>query len=581
MNERLLEPLKYYETEGRATHEQNINAYFDNLVTKSGINVEANRTIVKEYNKENETISKIESKISKYKALRVLSIIAIVIGAILFIVGITQVSASTGLGIGLILGGIAIIVLCILAIVKKINPILKQTNELLDFHRKKANELLSEAERQMAPLNALFDERDTVTLMEKTLPEINFEDNYTPEQEELFKKHYDFIDLESDDCSMINSLSGKFEGNPFLFCQCMKHEIKDTTYHGSLTITWTETYRDKDGKLRTRTKSQTLHASVTKPKPYYHLNNYLAYGSQAAPDLTFSRAPQVSADMDEKDINKKVKKGKKKLTKKAEKALKKGGRFQEMANEEFDVLFGATNRDNEVQFRLMYTPLGQRNTIDLIKSDTGYGDDFYFTKQKKFNIITSNHAQKWDMDTSPSKYYSYDIDIARQKFVSFNNEYFKSVFFDFAPLLAVPAYLEEPCASMETPEAFMSNYTYYEHEAIANKLDRREFLPEEAISDAIIKTSLVEKLDGEDLVSVTAYSYTTMDHIDYIPVRGGDGRIHGVPVPWTEYIPVSGNRHIRVANAGMSKKEYTNKRTGDESMKLSSYYHGLLAKIIN
>ena len=53
MNERLLEPLKYYETEGRATHEQNVNAYFDNLVSKSGINVEANRTIVKEYNKEN------------------------------------------------------------------------------------------------------------------------------------------------------------------------------------------------------------------------------------------------------------------------------------------------------------------------------------------------------------------------------------------------------------------------------------------------------------------------------------------------------------------------------------------------
>ena len=39
MNERLLEPLKYYETEGRATHEQNANAYFDNLVSKSGINV--------------------------------------------------------------------------------------------------------------------------------------------------------------------------------------------------------------------------------------------------------------------------------------------------------------------------------------------------------------------------------------------------------------------------------------------------------------------------------------------------------------------------------------------------------------
>ena len=581
MNEKLLEPLKYYETKGKNEHNDNVNAYFDTLVATSKVDVEANRATVKKYNNELNNIKKIEGKISKYKAFRILSIIGIILAAVAFIVGVTFVSTNTGMGLGLILGGAALIVLFILLIVKKINPLLKQTQEILDKHKKKAWELRTEAENQMAPLNALFDERDTFNLIEKTLPEMDFEGSFTTEQEELFKKHYDFFDLNNKDSSMVNTLSGKLEGNPFLFCQCLKHELKSATYHGSLVISWTETYRDSDGKTRTRRRTQTLHASVTKPKPYYHLNNYLVYGNQAAPDLTFSRSPQVSDKMDDKDIDKKVKKGKKKLVKQAQKALKKGGHFQEMANEEFDVLFGAINRDHEVQFRLMYTPLGQTNTVDLIRSDSGYGDDFYFTKQKKCNIITSNHAQKWDMDTSPSKYYSYDIDIARQKFVDFNNEYFKSVFFDFAPLLCVPAYLEERCASLETPDAFKSNYTYYEHETIANLLDRRELLPEEAINNAILKTSLVEKLDGEDLVSVCANGYTTMEHIDYIPVRGGDGRIHGVPVQWTEYIPIQGVRNIYVSHSGMSKKDYTARLDADNGLNGTTYSHGLLAKFAN
>ena len=59
--------------------------------------------------------------------------------------------------------------------------------------------------------------------------------------------------------------------------------------------------------------------------------------------------------------------------------MKNGGQFQEMANSEFDVLFGANDRDHEVQFRLMYTPLAQRNTVDLIKD------------KKYFNVIANNN----------------------------------------------------------------------------------------------------------------------------------------------------------------------------------------------
>ncbi len=580
MNQRLLEPLKYYETEGKATHEKNVNEYFDKLLDKSGVNAEENRRTVKEYKKENDILSGMDKKLSRYKVLRVFLIIGIVLGAILALVSFASFGASATTGSILLAIGAVVLILCIVLLVKKVNPLIKKTGEVLELQRSKVNDLLNEAYKQMAPLNSLFDERDTITLMETTLPEINFEDTFSKEQEELFKKHYDFIDLESEECSMTKLLSGKFEGNPFLFCQCLMHELKSQTYHGSLVITWTETYRDNDGKTRTRRRTQTLYASVTKPKPFYHYNNYLAYGSQAAPDLTFSRAPQVSANMDEKDIEKKVRKGEKELKKKAEKAISKGGTFQEMANSEFDVLFGATNRSNEVQFRVMYTPLAQRNTVELIKSKTGYGDDFYFTKQNRFNIITTNHAQNWNMDTSPAIYTSYDVDESRRKFIEHNMAFFKTVFFDFAPILSVPAYLESPCKSLEKPEEYISNYPYYEHEAMANAFNKEYFLPENGIGQGILKTQLIEKSGDTDYVCVIGYGYEAYDRVDFVPTLGGDGRIHGVPVHWTEYIPVQRTRNVEIVGTNMSKKEYDSKNT-DIVTEVRQYLRSMIGKIIN
>ena len=580
MNERLLEPLKYYETEGKATHEKNVNEYFDDLVTKSGINVEENHATVKKYKKENDILTGMDKKLSRYKTAKVFLIIGIVLGAILTLISFVSFASSVSTGAILLAIGVIMLVLCIVFLIKKVNPLIKKTGEILEVQRKKVNEILNEAYRQMAPLNDLFDERDTITLMETTLPEINFEDSFSKEQEELFIKHYDFIDLESEECSMTKLLSGKFEGNPFLFCQCLMHELKSQTYHGTLLISWTETYRDNEGKTRTRRRTQTLYASVTKPKPFYHYNNYLAYGSQAAPDLTFSRAPQVKANMDEKDIEKKVRKGEKELKKKAEKAISNGGTFQEMANAEFDVLFGAANRNNEVQFRLMYTPLAQRNTVELIKSKTGYGDDFYFTKQNRFNIITTDHAQNWNMDTSPDIYTSYDVDEARRKFLEHNMAFFKTVFFDFAPILSVPAYLESPCKSLEKPDTYVSNYPYYEHEAMANAFDKAHFLPERGIGEGILKTQLIEKSGNTDHVAVIGYGYEAYDRVDFVPTLGGDGRIHGVPVHWTEYIPVQRTRNVEITSTEMSKKEYHSKN-GDILDQVSQYLRGMIGKITN
>jgi hypothetical protein len=357
--------------------------------------------------------------------------------------------------------------------------------------------------------------------------------------------------------------------------------MKTASYEGSLYITWVETYRDSNGHLQTRTRSETLYATVVKPKPEFNENTYLGYGCQVAPDLTFSRTAQHSETLNEKQIIKKVKAGEKELKKLTQKATKAGGTFQEMTNTKFDVLFGATDRDNEVQFRVMYTPLAQQNTVDLLTKNVGYGDDFLFIKNKRYNIINSEHAQDWDMNTTPANYFSYDIDEARVKFLNFNTNYFKSIFFDFAPLFAIPAYTEEPCAAFE-PDDYAYNYPYYEHEIMANAIGYERFVHPESHTAAILKTSIVQKQDKQDLINVSAFSYTTVERIDYVPVRGGDGKYHNVPVPWIEYIPLNNNSLMTVEATDMTETEYISAVNDDSiSVPIGTFFHGMVAKLID
>lgn len=573
----LLEPLKYYESVGKTAHAQNVNAHFDDLIEKSGVDVAENRATVKKYKAEMTTAQKIREKLSRKKALRVLLILAIIACCIAAFIGATKIGENNLQGGLLIGGGAALAIGGIVLIVKVLNPRIKQVAAILEKHEKKAAELRESAEKQMAPLNALFTDADTLRLIEKTLPQLDFDDGFSVENHDLFVRQFDLVDEQSYHCSVTDTLSGRCFGNPFLYCDKVYHTLGTHTYHGALTIYWTESYTDSNGNRRTRTVSQVLHASVTKPKPYYSQRKTLYYGNQTADELSFSRSPQHSEDLSEKARARKVRRGAKKLAKKAEKATVKGGNFREMANEEFDVLFGATDRDHEVQFRTMYTPLAQNNTVDLLTSQTGYGDDFYFTKRRRCNMITSEHAQGWSMDCSARRYYSFDVDVARRNFTSFNENYFKSLFFDFAPLLAVPAYQEEPIHSLERPEEYPSYYSVYEHEAMANHLGNA-LAHRDARTTSIMKTNFVCKENGMDRVAVTAYGYTTAERVDFIPRLGGDGKMHAVPVPWTEYIPVERTTQIAVGLDAEAKREQTEENR--RRFAADTLFHGLAAWLL-
>ena len=151
---------------------------------------------------------------------------------------------------------------------------------------------------------------------------------------------------------MLYSHSGLINGNPFVICRTRKMEMGEKTYHGQKTIFWTTTETGPDGKPRTVSHSETLHASVTAPYPNYFERTRLIYGNTAAPDLTFYRKPSGLAG---KEGSLRYKWDRFMLRRKARNL--ESGDFAMLTNEEFEVAFNTSNRNNN-QHMLYSSHLG-------------------------------------------------------------------------------------------------------------------------------------------------------------------------------------------------------------------------------
>ncbi len=505
MNSVIYNPTEEFAGRLKDFHLENTNVFFDGLVEKSGVNVEENRETVKQYNLYKENLVKLKRKLIWWRILRVLAVITI------FLIPL---------------------------VIFKMTPKIRELRSEIELADSKAEELLAQAYSQMLPLNSLFTDRDGLKIIEKTIPLIAFDPCFTAKFEEDMKINFDFCEYNEGEQSTIDVLSGKYNENPFLFENKIVHTMGVETYHGYKEISWTETYRDSNGKLQRRTRHQTLHATVQKPKPFYNTQVVLNYGSQGAPELSFSRDATYLDQKSEKAIERYVKKGEKKLKKMTDKAMSRNEEFTSMSNSEFEVLFDALNRTNEVQFRTLFTPLAQTNMVELLLSKSGFGDDFNFVKANRMNRIVSKHSQGREINLKPEGYTSYSFDIIKNNFVSRNTDFFKAVYFDFAPILAIPAYQERPVHSLKPVPDFSRLYAQKECEALANAVDRKYVVHPATKTPAILKSAFVNSKDSVDETCITAYSYDIEQRVDIVQVRGGDGRVHNVSVPWDEYMPL-------------------------------------------
>jgi hypothetical protein len=546
-HENIYEPLMAYKNIYKDLHHQNTSDYFDSLVEQSQINVQ----LIKETNGKIKNLDSerlvIIKGIRKRTAVKILLIILIIaaIGSIAY--GISILS-SVGLGTfpGLLVTiGLGIIIISILLLVK-ISPKIKELKSLKNNLDTKIQDLINQAWAQMQPLNNLFTTEMSINLFRKTFPLINLDKMFDRKRLEYLVNRFNLMDTKDMNRSTLYVQSGDINGNPFYICNDLVHELGKKTYTGSKTIHWTTT-STVNGKRVTNHHSQTLTASVNKPCPYYKEQPYLVYGNDAAPDLIFSRQDSDAEHLNQKKIDRLVDKDIKKLNKISEKSISKGGNYTVLGNSEFEVLFGATNRNNEVQFRLLFTPLAQKQLLQLMKEkEIGYGDDFDFIKHKKINKIYPEHLRDINLNLKASYFHGYDFDSVKEKFIGYNNDYFKHLYFTFAPILAIPLYQQQKPHEYIYQGLYDSYVSFYEHEFVANNMNINAFKHPLSVTPNILKTTVVKSKNNIDTVTVSAFGYKTEERVDYITKFGGDGRNHIIPVRWTEYIPVSTDTNISI-----------------------------------
>ncbi len=560
MDDKLLEPLEAYKRSYRSEFEKNAAEYFDGLAERSGISLEANRKTVASYDAKMKKVNELDKRLSRNKGARTFLIILIVVGAILLFFGIGGLLQESYLTGGLCLaGGVVLAAVSLGVIFGKIGPALKRMEAERDKRKAEADKYLKEAWAQMGPLNALFDDRATRELLKKTVPLIEIDENFNMRRYDHLCTKYGFGEPLDPNRSTIGILTGEILGNPFVVDRELVHTLGTFTYSGSLLITWTTSYTDSDGHTHIQHHLQTLVATLSRPKPYYSEQTRLIYANDAAPDLHFSRKAGHAERLSDKSREKTVKTGSKKIKKLQEKAMTDDDpttNFTGMGNSEFDVLFGAFDRDNEVQFRLLFTPLAQKNMISLLTDPAGYGDDFAMRKSGCLNFVSSEHSASWDLDTDYRRYYSYSADIAKRKFMDFNCAYFKSLYFDLAPLLSIPLYQQHKPQEYLYPESYPRNFTPYESEYLANRTGAQAFCHPESATPSVLKTEFLEREGKSDRIRVTAYSYRTEDRLDFVPTLGGDGNMHAVPVHWVEYIPIVNTAMAHLKELGLSEKEF-------------------------
>ena len=209
MDERLYNPLEFYEKYAKDEHNKNVTEYFNELLAKSGIDEAANKATVAKYDQQMARVEHLDRKLRRFKTLRVFMIIFTVIAfiaALAFGVG-RYYENALDLIIPIICVGVAITLIVLTA--TKIKRIIKNFAAVLEKAQAKADAIKNEAWAQVAPLLSLFDDYDTVRLIEKTVPDIDFDREWSVRQEEHFVNNYSFQNVIDDNSSVVDTLSGR------------------------------------------------------------------------------------------------------------------------------------------------------------------------------------------------------------------------------------------------------------------------------------------------------------------------------------------------------------------------------------
>ena len=591
----LFKPTELYETTLKNQYHQEAEKYFDDLAKANHIDVSQNRVLSQKIAARKAVAEEIQKKNNSTKTA---GVVQLVFAVILLILGLFFLLIATvivgdennsGIAICFVIGFISLAVSIFLFIYratsnkKKAQAIQDQLTQI----QQELDKDTKQAYLQLDALNKAFDWNIPARIMEKTTPIIDLDPYFTESRLQYLITKFGVGEVRDPNYSVLDVLSGNIQGNPFIIEKLLSHTYGPKLYTGEKHISWTTSYTDSKGNVHTQFHEETLHAHCYHDAPAYNHKTLLIYGNEAAPHLSFTHEISDANKLkDEKEIDRYVQKKAKELQNLSDQAIQEGHSFTPMSNTKFEAFFNAYNRDNEVEFRLLFTPLAQSNMLDLMFSKP-FGDDFIFQKDHMVNIIYSLHSQNFDYSADPALFRCYDYDKGRENFVQYCDQFIENLFFDLAPLLSIPLYqMYRPHEEIYS-ESLPHNYTSFEAESMANRLPRSCFLPKDADPELPVmeKFSKADVCSKSDKDTIFSYSYMTVPRCDHFSVKGGDGYWHDVPVYWTEYIRKERVTPMVLKDVGSSREKVSeafNSNSDLSSLRrryVTSYAKGLLALV--
>jgi hypothetical protein len=272
--------------------------------------------------------------------------------------------------------------------------------------------------------------------------------------------------------------------NPLLIMREKHYEMIMKTYYATKQI-----YIGNDQNRR----AQTITVSYTHPAPLFTQNNTVYFLSDSASDLNFS----------------------------ANKSFFHKNKNPNMENSAFDKVFNV-NRDNETQFRLLFTILAQENIVKLYDKFPGYS----FEKIKKLNVVKNTKNINQNINTNPNNFMHYDYEIFFQQLQEKSNTIFQTIYFLISPILCIPVYQHFsskvipsikkcPEISNEQIQAVLQNY--FNKENIVNNRATTDFIICSKIS-SFNKGVTVAEINTNSFVGINKTAIvqnTAVRYIDY------------------------------------------------------------------
>ena len=520
----ILNPVRY-RIDFLKEHASGTETYLNELLEQTNTSLKENQAACQEINALDKVLLKTKHKFSLFKVGMGILLTLLVILTLTSIGGAYYVFTEPGISLSpaaiysifasCILVAVGFLVLIVLTSVflskknKEFRTTISNFEEVIDTK-------IQEAFVKLHDFYRAFNYSQVYSQIQAQIPEIEFLKLADTNFVKYVEKNFDPVYVPSSTSMLVNYKAGYFYKNPFIVGMYKEMNMVPHTYTGSLAIS----YYTGFGEHR-RLVSETLHATLVKPKPEY---KYIAVNSlytNAVPELEFEKAPVLDYNPAKHD----------KYIKQAEKMLaqieKKNADFTPMSNTEFEALFPATKRSSEQKYRAFFGQVAQQNLINFAKTLTS-GRNYTYSKSHNTNEVALRELSE-SFDLNPMDFVDYDLTAFLSKYQEYAKVLSASLYDSFIPYLSNPVLLE---GNISKQPEYTKIPSVLEHLALLTKFKNTELLPSEAGIDEYILEPLPEY---ENICKV--HSFKTVPRVDYVVVNAGDGP-HQVPVNWTEYIPV-------------------------------------------